>query len=397
MALTLASGISASDRYCTVNQPPTQPPGSYYRIGDEVVQHIGYVTTTPIWTPNFTQLYIARAQLGTAAASHLSAAALTYVRPEFLSATAETDPGPFETGGGGGGGGSDVLTDPGNVFEPSTAVTAGYRIAETIQGASRVFEVSVGGTTDEFVPFSDYMGRDGLTPLAETITGTVTWRYLGVVGELPWDIVPLPGIGLDDQGLHVDAFWSIGEGNTMFRLLAALPEPDNVWEPTTLIDTGAYRIGVMVGGALRVFEVAALGTTGASEPAWATNLIGDITSDGTVNWSYLGLVGGPDTEHPVFVANSAGDADWFLDVNNGSGFRFNLAADGISVPDSRRAEFTTDGFNVVVASAGFHVMYDPFAIIMAGLPTADPANLGQVFTDGAPSTGVPKPLLVSGG
>jgi hypothetical protein len=102
MALTLASGISASDRYCTVNQPPTQPPGSYYRIGDEVVQHIGFATPTPIWSQTFLQLYIARAQLGTTAASHLSAAALTYVRPEFLSATAETDPGPFETGGGGG-------------------------------------------------------------------------------------------------------------------------------------------------------------------------------------------------------------------------------------------------------------------------------------------------------
>jgi hypothetical protein len=105
MALTLASGISASDRYCTVNQPPTQPPGSYYRIGDEVVQHIGFATPTPIWSQTFLQLYIARGQLGTTAASHLSAAALTYVRPEFLSATAETDPGPFEDGGAGGGGG----------------------------------------------------------------------------------------------------------------------------------------------------------------------------------------------------------------------------------------------------------------------------------------------------
>jgi hypothetical protein len=104
MALTLSAGISASDRYCTVNQPPSQPSGSYYRIGNEVIQHIGYVTTTPIWSPTFSQLYIARAQLGTTAASHLSAAALTYVRPEFLSATAETDPGPFETGGAGGGG-----------------------------------------------------------------------------------------------------------------------------------------------------------------------------------------------------------------------------------------------------------------------------------------------------
>jgi hypothetical protein len=106
MALTLASGISASDRYCTVNQPPTQPPGSYYRIGDEVVQHIGFATPTPIWSQTFLELYVARSQLGTTAVSHLSGTALTFVRPEFLSATAETDPGPFETDGGGGGTGA---------------------------------------------------------------------------------------------------------------------------------------------------------------------------------------------------------------------------------------------------------------------------------------------------
>jgi hypothetical protein len=187
MALTLASGISASDRYCTVNQAPSQPPGSYYRIGDEVIQHIGYVTTTPIWTPNFTQLYIARAQLGTTAASHLSAAALTYVRPEFLSATAETDPGPFE-GGAGGGGASGVLADPGNVWTQNTSVTVGYRIAETVDGASRVFEATTSGTTHPTVTaFTDF--TVSLQPLGLT-TELVTWRYLGVVGQVGFDVLP---------------------------------------------------------------------------------------------------------------------------------------------------------------------------------------------------------------
>jgi hypothetical protein len=143
MALTLAAGISASDRYCTVNQPPTQPPGSYYRIGDEVVQHIGYVTTTPIWTPNFTQLYIARAQLGTSAASHLSGVALTYVRAEFLSATAETDPGPFETGGVGGG--SGVTVD--NTVDPPTPVaTLVAPGAEIVGDEARLFSSTATGT-----------------------------------------------------------------------------------------------------------------------------------------------------------------------------------------------------------------------------------------------------------
>jgi hypothetical protein len=156
MALTLAAGISASDRYCTVNQPPTQPPGSYYRIGDEVVQHIGYVTTTPIWTPNFTELYIARAQLGTTAASHLSAAALTYVRAEFLSATAETDPGPFETGGAGGGGitntapaGSIAVSDGTNITGSANLtwddVGNSLGLAAAENGGGTIEAIGVGG------------------------------------------------------------------------------------------------------------------------------------------------------------------------------------------------------------------------------------------------------------
>jgi hypothetical protein len=380
MALTLAAGISSSARYCTVNQPPTQPPGSYYRIGDEVIQHIGYVTTTPIWTPNFTQLYIARAQLGTSAASHLSGAALTYVRPEFLSAVAETDPGPFETGGGaGGGGGSDVLTDPGNDWAPSTVVTVGYRIAETVDGALRVFEVDVGGTTHATATgFTDFSVN--LAPLGLT-TESVTWRYLGIVGELPWDIVPLPGIGLDDQGFHVDALSSISDAETMFQLLPALGDPGNTWEAATLISTANYRIAATVSGALRVFEMVTLGTTGGSEPTWQIGLIGQTTPDGSASWAYRGIVGQPDTDRPVFVANSAGDADWYLDVNNGSGIRFQVADNGVALDSTRLTEITIDGFKVAVAGAQFYVQYDPFAVFIDGLPTADPGVSTQLWND----------------
>jgi hypothetical protein len=379
MALTLAAGISASDRYCTVNQPPTQPPGSYYRIGDEVVQHIGFATPTPIWSQTFLQLYMARGQLGTTAASHLSGAALTYVRPEFLSATAETDPGPFETGGDGGGGGSDVLTDPGNDWAPSTVVTVGYRIAETVNGALRVFETTTSGTTHATATgFTDFSVN--LAPLGLT-TEFVTWRYLGIVGELPWDIVPLPGIGLDDQGFHVDALSSISDAETMFQLLPALGDPGNTWEAATLISTANYRIAATVSGALRVFEMVTLGTTGGSEPTWQIGLIGQTTPDGSASWAYRGIVGHPDTEHPVFVANTAGDADWYLDVNNGSGIRFQVADNGVALDSTRLTEITIDGFKVAVAGAQFYVQYDPFAVFIDGLPTADPGVSTQLWND----------------
>ena len=45
------------------------------------------------------------------------------------------------------GGGVGVLEDSGNAWEPSTAVTQGYRIVETVDGEQRVFEATTAGTT----------------------------------------------------------------------------------------------------------------------------------------------------------------------------------------------------------------------------------------------------------
>jgi hypothetical protein len=293
------------------------------------------------------------------------------------------------------GGGAGTLEDPGNVWEPSAPVEVGYRIAETVNGALRVFETTTSGTTHATASgFTDFSVN--LAPLGLT-TEFVTWRYLGIVGELPWDIVPLPGIGLDDQGFHVDALSSISDAETMFQLLPALGDPGNTWEAATLISTANYRIAATVSGALRVFEMVTLGTTGGSEPTWQIGLIGQTTPDGSASWAYRGIVGQPDTDRPVFVANTAGDADWYLDVNNGSGIRFQVADNGVALDSTRLTEITPDGFKVAVAGAQFHVQYDPFAVFIDGLPTSDPGVATELYTNGAPSAGVPKPLMVSGG
>jgi hypothetical protein len=277
------------------------------------------------------------------------------------------------------GGGAGTLEDPGNVWEPSAPVEVGYRIAETVNGALRVFETTTSGTTHATATgFTDFSVN--LAPLGLT-TEFVTWRYLGIVGELPWDIVPLPGIGLDDQGFHVDALSSISDAETMFQLLPALGDPGNTWEAATLISTANYRIAATVSGALRVFEMVTLGTTGGSEPTWQIGLIGQTTPDGSASWAYRGTVGHPDTEHPVFVANTAGDADWYLDVNNGSGIRFQVADNGVALDSTRLTEITIDGFKVAVAGAQFYVQYDPFAVFIDGLPTSDPGVSTQVWND----------------
>ena len=274
------------------------------------------------------------------------------------------------------------LVDPGNVWEPNTAVTEGYRIAETVQGELRVFEAVSAGTTGDLGAFTDL--TISLLPLGLTSDDDFSWRYLGVVGQLSWELAPLQSaFGQDNNGPYVAGTQSISQGETTFRILPALGDPGNAWEAETALAEANYRILVLVNDSSRVFGLTAPGTTGASEPEWDTSALGNNTADGTANWAYLGIVGNPDFERQVFVTNSAGDADWFLDINNGSGFRFNLSEDGIPVSGGL-AQFTTDGFKIAGAPGfQFEVRYDPFAIIINGLPTADPGAgfEGQLWND----------------
>jgi hypothetical protein len=292
MALTLAAGISSSARYCTVNQPPTQPPGSYYRIGDEVVQHIGFATPTPIWSQTFLQLYIARGQLGTTAASHLSGAALTYVRPEFLSATADTDPGPFEGGAGGGG------------------------IANTAPAGS----VAVSDGTD--------------------ITGSA---------NLTWDDVG-NSLGLaaaENGGGTIEA---IGVGGQLFIRAHA-------------------GDATHVGGEVSITSGASNGYNGGS--------ISVKTGDDTGGGDAGGIV----IETGFATDGASGDIDIRVDPNDLSGGDVFISA-GSAVTSG------TNGSVQILDGSGHSIEMNPSGMFLLGgvvildsLPTADPANLGQVWND----------------
>jgi hypothetical protein len=303
------------------------------------------------------------------------------------------------------GGGSEPgipLDDPGNVWTPVTVVASGFQIAETVEGELRVFEVVTGGTTEDTGAFTNLDVK--LSPLALTLDATpVTWRYLGIVGQVSWEATSqLPHVGVDDDGFYVSSRSTIADNDRMFRLLPGLADPGNSWEADTPLADQGYRIAVTVGGALRVFEIAGVGTTGATEPTWDYAALGDTTPDGSAAWLYRGVVGDPDTARPVFEANTAGDADWWLDTNNGSGFRFNQSEDGVPIAGAGITEMTTDGFRVARGATEFLVVYDyggTMQIFLNGLQTADPGAGYEraLFTDGVPAAGVPKALMVSGG
>lgn len=259
------------------------------------------------------------------------------------------------------------LVDPGNVWEPETEVAQGYRIAETMQGELRVFEAVEAGTTGEGV-FTDFAFN--ITPLGLTSDNDFDWRYLGIVGQVSWALSPLrPEFGVDSEGPYIAGHVPVSEADTTFRILAALGDPGNVWESDTELLEAGYRIAVTVDGALRVFEKVGGGTTGSVEPDWDILALGSDTTDGTVIWVYRGIVGQPDFSRKIFTMNSAGDADWYLDVNNGSGFRFNQAVDGVPDATAGITQMTTDSFKVSKSSTEkFEVAYAPFSATLRGAP-----------------------------
>jgi hypothetical protein len=117
-----------------------------------------------------------------------------------------------------------------------------------IQGESRVFEAVTGGTTvDDGSTFTDYTNssRDNLSPLGIT-TENVVWRYLGIVGQLPWDITPqAESFGENSDGPYVAGRHPFDDPDTTFSILAALGDSGNAWEADTLLGDVGYRITVV--------------------------------------------------------------------------------------------------------------------------------------------------------
>lgn len=119
-------------------------------------------------------------------------------------------------------GGSGALADPGNVYPATpTAVDLGYRIKETISGEVRVFEVTTAGTTtDGATAIADF--TENLTPLGVTAESEVQWTYLGIVGQLPWTVMPTTSLTQDGKGnVTVTSALTADDGESVLVLLTA--------------------------------------------------------------------------------------------------------------------------------------------------------------------------------
>jgi hypothetical protein len=247
----------------------------------------------------------------------------------------------------------DVLQDPGNVYEEGLAVEVGYRIAETVDGDLRVYVVTTAGTTDIGFVFADYV--PSVAPLGTTTTNDVVWTHLGIVGALPWDIMPTDGL---------PAQWTV-DGN---------------------------------GGLVLAYE-----DTQGSVPAIKVTYVGDPTD-------YIQLLQLGTDDAPVFTIDSTADADvrfrdsgvsWIWhDAPGGHGHVVKIGTDGVSLgPPSGFLQVDYGDQLYVLGPTGvvFQIMFATGAVLLPNLPTSDPGVAGQLFSNGVPSAGTPKALMVSGG
>lgn len=236
-----------------------------------------------------------------------------------------------------GAGGVGVLADPGTSYPTATVVEVGDRFSETIDGELRVFEVTVGGTTHATITqITDF--AENLTPLGITPeVGAVRWRYLGIVGHLPWTVLPVyppqieadQGGGGNDRDVRITVPRQVSDSRSMFAIQA-----------------------------------------------------------------YDSL----DAATPVFEVATDGDADWMLNTNAGASFRFNNTDDDGQIDSTGTTTISTEGFYMTgPGGVEFEITFDPFAIRVTGLPSADPSVAGQLYTDGALAAGTPRALKVSGG
>lgn len=300
---TITANISAEDSILPVSEQAPSP-GAYYTIDDEAVRLLGS-QLSPTQGEDRTRWLVERAVAGTTAATHTSGATLTRYYPDAASV--------------GGGEGAGVLEDPGVAWQASHAYSVGDRFAETVEGELRVFEITVAGTSGAGV-FSDH-GPFDLAPLGEWGTNSETFIYIGIVGQLPWTVVPALAGGL-----------VIGDVEGNGRPLV-------------------YTTGGGPGDSERMFALEA-------------TVAGTAVS--------------------ILNAKTDGDADWMLDENASAGFRFSVAVDGESVIPAKDVQMTTDHFRVSHAGVGlFQVDYDTWGIRITGLPTADPAVAGRLWIDTA--------------
>jgi hypothetical protein len=143
--------------------------------------------------------------------------------------------------------------------------------------------------------------------------------------------------------------------------------------------------------------------TQGSVPAVQVNYVGDPTD-------YIPLLQLGTDDAPAFTIDSTADADvrfrdsgvsWIWhDAPGGLGHVVKIGAEDVTLGSISGFLQVIYGDQLYVLGATgivFQIVFATGAVLLPNLPTSDPGVAGQLFSDGVPSAGTPKALMVSGG
>jgi hypothetical protein len=334
---TLSANISATQTVVPVSGTAPEP-GSYFTLNSEAVRFLG--TSRGPGGRSFLRSFwsVDRGVAGTTKATHSSGATLTQYYPDAA---------------GSGGGGSISATDGMTTVDPATSIN-----------------VPLGALVDLG---SGVMGLGFSGPTAVEGDPDVTV-------DLTQDL-NVHGLGYGYEGFRVTS----EDGNAEVRIRA------------TTTGNGRSTVSPYALGA---------GLADADARSRAETVDGDADAG-----SYARVTGGGDAAaisqaesqgagyaaaYPYALATGSGPAYAGPVASSQSGLAnaTTIATADTGVPTSgvKAVRGATEASLIVSVSSGGVASF-----IAVGLPTADPGIAGQLYSDGAPSAGVPKALMVSGG
>lgn len=237
---------------------------------------------------------------------------------------------------------------------------------------------------------------NGVISTDKDLVISATGTSSNVVIETTGGTTPVERFRIDENGLLSQTVSSVAHHFSMVNstslaigTLASVDLSSKI--QTTLI---GYQAGNAGGGGLDVFVgyQAGLNSTSGGSNVLIGNGAGKNLASGQNN-TFIGFQAGLDSSLSTGVRNIIIGSDAGLD--NVSDANYNLHISSVANVDVD--DVIIRGLQSVLGASSQSLWFNAGDIFMNYLPSSDPSVLGQLYTNGALSGGVPRALYVSGG
>jgi hypothetical protein len=415
---TLDGAITADSTDVFVDDAPTAPYPPFVQVGSELMAVVSVQPTAqyPVLPGSRVHIAVQRGALGTTRATHSDAAAIYAVTP-VVQTSAPSAPPEIEVSvlSGHGAPAAGVNETQQVVYGDSFPITGTFRLTfggdETtdIDVQSTLIEDIIallealpsigtgnieadGGTGDSFVSNGGELDVVFVGDLAtQNVAGTLTVTTVNMMHNATpvtdasgFEVASIAGSpGLPPLAGTAAMYVDLDSGNLYVN---TGDESAPTW-----VKAGPLGLaGVLAVDNSAPVSVAVIGTVQSG------TLVGGENNDDGSQAGFVALVAaGTDTGGSAVIAGG-GSAD-----SHGSAIGGGSMTANPGVATTGGAAIVRGGASVghvggAITATGATVSADG-GLVVTGLPTSDPGVAGQLYSNGAPSAGVPKALMVSGG